>query len=269
MKLAVSNIAWPRGEDAGAAEVLARHGVTGVELAPTLVWPDPLAVTERDAVACRLAWERRGRTVVAMQALLFGKSDLLLFGDPAVRDRAVGYLGGVMRLAGWLGRLVLVFGSPGNRKVGGRAYEEVLPEAVAVFRRLGELALGHGVTFCIEPNPPAYGCDFVTSAAQGAALVAEVAHPGFGLHLDAGGLTLSGERPADLKDAPLAHYHVSEPHLKPIGTAGAPHAVFAADLQARGYDRWCSVEMRQPEGDWRSALESSLMVAREAYGRLP
>jgi len=39
MKLAVSNIAWPREQDAAVADLLREHGVRGIEVAPTKVWP--------------------------------------------------------------------------------------------------------------------------------------------------------------------------------------------------------------------------------------
>ena len=39
MKLAVSNIAWPREQDAAVADLLAGLGVTGIEVAPTKISP--------------------------------------------------------------------------------------------------------------------------------------------------------------------------------------------------------------------------------------
>jgi sugar phosphate isomerase/epimerase len=265
MKLAVSNLAWPVESDGAAAELLGRHGVRAIELAPTKVWPRPAEATEEDVIAYRAFWERRGFQIVALQALLFGRPDLTLFDDPGTRGHTFDYLCRIMRLASCLGAGVLVFGSPGNRRVNGRPPAEVRPVAVDLFRRLGEAAHRHGVSFCIEPNPPAYGCDFVTTVEQGAQLVAEVGHPGFGLHLDAGGMALAGESLERVGAVGPRHFHISEPHLCPIGTGSTPHAVYAEQLRQVGYERWCSVEMRMAERDWLVILDESLAQAGRLY----
>ena len=46
MKLAISNIAWRREEESEVLRQMQTHGVTGLEIAPTAVWPDPLSVTD-------------------------------------------------------------------------------------------------------------------------------------------------------------------------------------------------------------------------------
>jgi D-psicose/D-tagatose/L-ribulose 3-epimerase len=263
VKLAASNIAWPAGADVQAASVLSAGGATGVELAPKKVWPKPLEATESDAAAVRGWWERRGLRVCAMQALLFGRADLTLFDDAATRGRTVEYLAGVIRLAGWLGAGAMVFGSPKNRLTAGRPAAEVRAAALDAFRHLGDIAVQAGTCFCIEANPPEYGCDWVTTAAEAAALVTGVGHPGFGLHLDAGGMALTGELGPLPAGAEPRHFHVSEPHLRPVG--GPHHAALAAALQAAGYAGWHSIEMRQPEGDWAAALAAALGAAARSY----
>jgi hypothetical protein len=50
-RLAISNIAWDPSEDDAVAAVLHRHGVTGVEIAPTK-WRDrPLDAPPEDIAA--------------------------------------------------------------------------------------------------------------------------------------------------------------------------------------------------------------------------
>jgi sugar phosphate isomerase/epimerase len=265
MRLAVSNIAWPAGSDAAAADLLRRHGVPAVEVAPTKVWPQPADVTEAEAMAYRSWWERRGMAIVALQALLFGQPGLTLFDRAATTERTLDYLGRIIRLAGWLGAGALVFGSPKNRLAAGKPAAEVWSTALGLFRRLGAVAERHRTVFCIEPNPPEYGCDWVTRVAEGAALVAEVGHPGFGLHLDAGGMMLAGDNLAGLGPVRPGHFHISEPHLGPTGTCGAPHTAFAEELRRIHYDRWHSIEMRMPEGDWLATLDRSIGNAVRLY----
>jgi sugar phosphate isomerase/epimerase len=198
-----------------------------------------------------------------MQALLFGRAELTLFESPAVRRQALEYLARIIQLGGWLGARALVFGSPLNRRVQGRALKEMLPLACDTFRWLGDQARACGTCFCIEANHSVYGCDFVTTLAEAVELVQHVAHPGFGLHLDAGGLALTGESLANLSVQPR-HYHISEPHLAPVGSADTDHATLARQLVQLGYHGWLSVEVRESPR-WRDNLRAALEHARRDY----
>lgn len=266
MKLAVSNIAWPADADAEAAELLRHHGATGVELAPKKVWPDPVSATEAEAHAVRNWWESRGLSIVAFQALLFGRPDLVLFGTPSVRDELAETLDRLCRLAGWVGARALVFGSPKNRLRGERPLAEVWPVAVDFFRRVGDRAQSHGVTIGLEANPVEYGGDFVTHLHDAVQLVQAVNHPGFGLHLDTGGMILTAERIQNLSGVHPVHFHISEPNLAPVGgTPSSAHPQFAADLWECAYTDWVSIEMRQPPTHWQAAVEQALRFARDVY----
>ena len=50
-KIAISNIAWSPADDRSVAVVMRDVGVVGLEVAPTMMWPKPLEVSESDA-AC-------------------------------------------------------------------------------------------------------------------------------------------------------------------------------------------------------------------------
>lgn len=264
MRLAVSNIAWRPDEDRAMARLLAAAGVDAVEVAPTRLWPRPLEV-EGDAVDAYVQlWRDHGVEVVSMQALLFGRPDLQLFGDAADREVLFAYLCGIHRLAARMGARRLVFGSPGNRRIGARSAAEAEDIAAAFFARIGRDAAAVGVELCIEPNPPSYGCDFVTRAAEGLALVQRVGEAGFGLHLDAAGTALAGDDPAAAVRAcagHLRHFHVSAPQLGHVCRGGAiDYPGVVAALRASGYDQLVSIEMRTQaaSGDNRPALAETV-----------
>jgi sugar phosphate isomerase/epimerase len=249
VNLAVSNIAWPRDRDAAVAAVLREHGVTGIEVAQTKLWPNPLEVRDDELDACRGWWEDRGVRVVAAQSLLFGRPDLKLFESVETRTKTLDYLSGVVRMCGRLGAGALVFGSPKNRQVGSLAMPQAIAVAVKFFCRLADAAEAAGTAVVLEANPPEYGADFVTRAADAVELVSAVNHPGFRLHLDTGCMTLSNDPIRESFDAGfpwLRHFHVSEPNLDPPGTFGrVDHPAFAAELRHRGYTHWVSLEMRE------------------------
>jgi len=263
VKLAMSAIAWEPPEDEAAALILREHGFEGVELAPTKIFPRPDAATDAEVAACREAWERRGLRVVAMQALLFGRPELTVFGE--ARERTLEYLSGVARLGARLGAGALVFGSPRNRARGALPAAEAWRSAVGFFRALGSAAAEAGTCVCIEPNPPRYGADFVTTSEEALRLVEEVASPGFGLHLDAACALLAGEDfPARLRKSAhvLRHVHLSEPDLAPVRKGGGLDLpAISAALRDVGYSGWISVEMK-PAG-----LEA-LRAAAELAARL-
>lgn len=253
MKLAISSIAWTPAEDEVAATALAELGIGAIEIAPTVRWPTPLTVSEAEAAAYRGWWAARDIEIVAMQSLLYGRPDLALFGPVEGRAAMIEYLGGICRLAGWLGATRLVFGSPGNRRAGDRSAAERDDIAVEFFRAVGARAEVAGTVLCIEANPAEYGCDWVRSVTEAAALVRAVDHPGFGLHLDAGGMLLHGdsfgEVAAAIADPGALHFHASDPQLAPLGEGDSAsprwHADLAAGLRHAGYRGVVSLEMRR------------------------
>jgi D-psicose/D-tagatose/L-ribulose 3-epimerase len=249
-RLAISNIAWPNEADDTIALLLAQRGIAGLEVAPTKIWPAPREATDRQVDDYRAWWEARGIRIVAAQALLFGRPDLRLFEGAAIRDEALEYLCGIARICARLGAGALVFGSPKNRFVGPMDRDAAWRIAVDFFGALGEACASFGTTLVIEPNPPQYGADFITRAAEAIALVQEVDHPGFRLHLDSACMASVGddvEATVDAGAAYLRHIHFSEPNLAPL-TAGSLHqSRLAAKLREVAYPHFCSLEIRQPE----------------------
>lgn len=270
MRLAVSNIAWPVAADAAVADMLAAEGVAGVEVAPTKIWPKPAEATDAELDACRATWEGRGLPIVSAQSLLFGRPELTLFDDAAMRQRTLDYLASVVRTCARLGAGPLVFGSPKNRRRGPMPATEAFAIAVEFFGRLAAIAERDGAVIALEANPPEYAADFVTRAPEALELVRAVNRPGLRLHLDAACMTLAGDDPAIIADgrAELCHFHASEPMLAPLGTASkVPHAALAGHLRSAGYGGTVSIEMREPEPFSIDALRTAVRFAQAVYGR--
>jgi D-psicose/D-tagatose/L-ribulose 3-epimerase len=269
VNLAVSNIAWTAAEDDAIAQLLAELGVKGLEIAPTRVWPAPLEATAAQIDEFRERWAAHGIGIVAMQALLFGRPDLVIFGSEDQRAATLKYLQRVMAMAARLGAKALVFGSPKNRQRGGMPIPEAEEIAAKFFAAAGAAAEAEGVTLCIEPNAEEYGCDFLVTTQEAVEFLERVPSKGIGLHLDAAMLKLNGEEPAGAlrMAAPrLKYFHVSEPSLAVIGTAGVDHASTGRAVKASGYAGWKSIEMRAGEAGTNVAnVRAAVEVARRHY----
>nr|WP_246335617.1 TIM barrel protein [Microcella alkalica] len=271
--MAVSNIAWSSEDEPAVAAALMRLSVTRVEVAPTKVFADPLAVSEKERGRYQKFWADHGISIVAFQSMLFGREGLQLFGEPGSRRELIETLRGFIDLAGSMGVHRLVFGSPKNRvRPPHMSEREAFTIAVDAFSVLGESAFRSGTVLCIEPNPPAYECNFVVNAAQARRLVGAVQSQGFGLHLDAAGLTLAGD---DLAAEVVAsgdaiqHFHISAPQLGPISAAGVDHRGAARSLKRVGYEGCVSIEMRPVPGSAAvESVEQAVNTARTEYAAL-
>lgn len=269
--LSISNIAWDPSEDDAVAALLIREGVTGIEIAPTKWRERPFDARPDEIAAYRAKWETRALRVVSLQALLFGRPDLQLFDTPASRAAMSDFLRRVIDFGAALGAGVLVFGSPKNRLRGSLPLRDAVEIATEFFRDLGAHAHSQRVALCIEANPVQYGCDFITTTAEAVELCRVVDHPGIRLNADLGGMTLSGEDPAQSLAAAapfISHFHASEPDLAELG-ARADHDAAARGLSAISYDGWVSIEMRAAgtggPGRNLEAVERSILLARRAY----
>ena len=271
MKLAISSIAWRPHETTAIVEIMKSHEVSGIEVAPTLLFSTPVKAGEEEVTGVREYWNCNGIDVVAMQALLFGRDDLMLFREPSLRQALASYLEKIIVLASRLGVGPLVFGSPRNRDTGNLSNAEALDIAVEFFRKMGRVAECNGVVLCIEPLSPRYNCNFITNTSEAVELVQAVDHPGFGLHMDAGVLTMNGEsyaRALELAFPLMRHFHISEPMLKKITNAETNHETLAFILRDLCYEGWISIEMRQGQGDSnREVVDQCLGYVREIYFR--
>jgi D-psicose/D-tagatose/L-ribulose 3-epimerase len=271
MKIAISNIAWSVEEEPAIGALMQHLGIQGVEVAPGKIGPKPALLSDDEVRRYRATWNDRGIEIVAMQALLFGVEGLAIFESAAARKKMGDYLARILQIGGTLGAKALVFGSPKNRLVGALSGAEIDSVAVPFFREMGAVAADNGTCLCIEPNPRAYGADWITTAKEAEAFVERVDRPGFGLHLDAGALHMQNEGPAEIRLAGnrIRHFHASEPQLAPLQPGSAvPHETYAATLRAIGYPRWVSVEMRQVPGQTSSlaTVETALRCAIGTYG---
>lgn len=269
MRLAISNIAWDIAEDEAVAALLLRHHVDAIDVAPGKYFPQPMRTSEPEIRRVKDGWHARGIEITGMQALLFGTVGLNVFGPPASQAALLQHLDAVCRIGAGLGAHKLVFGSPKNRDRGGLSDAAAMAIAVPFFQRLGDVAASHGVIVCLEPNPRIYGANFMTTSAETAEVVIQVAHQAIRMQFDTGALTINGEDPAAVLTSCtslIGHIHASEPHLVPLGDGGTDHSKMFNALMQSLPNHLVTIEMLATQNEPHAvSIDRALAAATRHY----
>ncbi len=255
---------------------LRERGVTGLVIAPTMVWPEAPAVNRRQARDFHNRVTGAGLAVVGMQSLVYNLEGAALSGDKAGQRVLTEHLKRQADLAGRLGATSLIFGSPTLRR------EVNHVDAVAVFSEVAVAAAQNNTTLCIEPLS-GYGNEFITTTVQGVQFVQRVrevvgapgAH-GVGLHLDSAAIAGQPQSSPPLEIAAaqaavgITSFDASAPNLEPPSThPEVPHRQMGYALRTAGFDGYVSLEMRPPAGaqDPVAAYLQEVEVVQAAYNQ--
>ncbi|MEM7020353.1 MAG: sugar phosphate isomerase/epimerase [Pseudomonadota bacterium] len=269
MRLAISNIAWDVVEDEAMAKLLQRFNIDAIDIAPGKYFPQPNKAREQDIKYVKQWWAEHGIELTGMQSLLFGTSGLNLFGSAKVQNTMLEHLTSVCRIGSGLGATRLVFGSPKNRDRNGFNMQETLDIAAQFFNRLGDIAKSYEVQVCLEPNPPLYGANFMTTSPETARVVELVAHHAIKMQLDTGALTMNTEDVNDVVESHadlIGHIHASEPELLPLGDGGTDHDKIFNSLVRHLPNHLVSIEMvATTDEPHLVSVERALQVATQSY----
>lgn len=268
IRLSVSNLAWADAVKGEALARLAALGVQGVEVAPTRIadWDE---LTPARLRGYRQELEAAGLRASSLQAVFFNRPDAHLLGDEAGFAAMLEHTRKIADIGAELGAGVAVFGAPRNRLRGDRAPEDAKALAAERLRILGDAVAGAELFLGMEPVPPVYGGDFLTTADEVIDMVLATDHPWVRVHLDTGCVKLAGDRIGEAvrKALPLlVHFHAAEPQLGTFGTPQSDHAAAAAALREAGYGRWIAIEMREPPADALAEVETAVRFVQRTYG---
>lgn len=262
MKLSISNIAWEEKDDAQVYSWMKKYGFTGLEIAPTRIFPDrPYEkVGEAEAWSKKLLAEN-GFVVPSMQSIWYGRNEKL-FGTEEERNILSTYTREAVDFAEVIGCKNLVFGCPRNRAVPDGGNTEM---AVSFFRELGNYASEHGTVIGMEANPPIYNTNYINDTLSALELIHRVDSQGFRLNLDVGTMIQNGEKAEELVGNVklINHVHISEPGLKIIENREL-HRELCRILKEEGYDGFISIEMGKKEDI--SFIEDVMKYVQEIFG---
>jgi len=268
-KVAISNIAWPQEHNREALALCKDLGFTGIEIAPakTFVdWPQRIP----DVHGFNKIIVEHGFSVVALQAIIFGVEGVELFVSDDTRSRLADELRKVASLAESLGAHACVYGAPRSRDPGLLCFEAAREIAVEFFSSIAPIFESKGTCLAFEANDASYGCRFITRTAEAIDLVRRVARPGIRVQIDTGTIFIGNEDTAVIQNAVefAGHVHISEPYLRPLGSANSDHVAMSAALVAANYDGWISVEMRETD-EWRRNIERAAQLIKAIYRTAP
>lgn len=238
MKLSISNIAWTAEHDAQMYSFLMEQGFTGLEIAPTRLFPkNPYDYFDDAKEFAVLLKSKYGLSISSMQSIWYGVSQSIFAADED-RNILIAYTKKAIDFAEAIDCKNLVFGCPKNRVI---PSDEYLPFAYDFFRTIGEYASRHNTTIAIEPNPPYYNTNFINTTSEAFEFCKKIDCDGLRVNVDLGTCMNYNESVDFLNEniQLVNHIHISEPMLVPIERRPLHN-----QLKTLNYDKYFSIEMK-------------------------
>ena len=242
--LSASNIGWAKEDDVAVYAAMQAAGFTGLELAPTRIFPaPPYEHLNGAALFGGYLKNRWGFAVPSIQSIWYGQTGSIF--NAADHEELLNYTAEAFAFAHALHCPSLVFGCPKNRTLpAGREQDpETLAVGEAFLDKAGTLAARWGVRLALEPNAPEY-TNYLNTAGEVLALLKKLGNPGLALNFDLGAVLSAGDRVEDFANDMhwVSHVHISEPGLAVIQKR-PEHRALALLLGAVGYKGFVSIEM--------------------------
>lgn len=245
MKLSISNIGWIAEQDNQVYKLMQANGFTGLEIAPTRIFPEnPYDKLKEAGVWSENLKRKYGFTVPSMQSIWYGRQEKI-FGTEEELNILINYTKKAIDFAVAIGCNNLVFGCPQNRSIRNGADEKL---GIRFFKIIGDYAFGKGTVIGMEANPPIYNTNYINDTVAALNLIQQVDSEGFRLNLDIGTMIQNDENVNILKGHVhlINHVHISEPRLKPIFHRKL-HQELKDILITEEYQKYVSIEMGKIE----------------------
>lgn len=241
MKLSISNLSWGNKPIIEFAESLEDVGIDGVEIAPSLIWPEPEKVHLNDVKKVKEQLLESGLKVSGIQSLLYGHPEFQLFQPEMWRSMKM-HLEKMFELSSTLDSKVAVFGSPKNRIKGNLNSNNANEIASEFLASLVPSLENNDVVLTLEPNAREYGADYLISYEDVCSLSQIIGSNRIAPQIDTGCLWMNGEQPklALMRQMPH-HIHLSTPNLGEV--PGESNFKEFLDLAKElNYSKWITIE---------------------------
>ena len=270
MKFAICNELFEGWTFADTCAKIREIGYTGVEIAPFTLAPRVDQVTREQRNAIKRAADEAGIAILGLHWLLARLEGFHINSpDSAIRRKTADYLRAQVDLCGDISGTLMVFGSPGARKVlPDVSIDDAFEYAADTLRQITPTLADRGVTFCLEPLSTAE-TNFLNSADEGARLMDMVDHPRVRLHLDVKAMSAEKDSiPAIIRKhhGHTGHFHANDPNLRGPGMGEVDFTPIFATLREVGYPGWVSVEVFDFKPDPVTIAMESLAYMRKTSG---
>jgi sugar phosphate isomerase/epimerase len=248
IRLGICNELFEGWEFARVCQTVKALGYEGIEIAPFTLAPRITDLSTSRRRELRAIVADSGLATIGLHWLLARTEGFYLTSpDPEVRRRTGDYLIALAEATRDLGGSLMVFGSPKQRDLmPGVSFEKAAEFAAEVFGRIMPAIGAMDVDFCLEPLAPSE-TNFLNTCDQAEALIKQVDHPRFKLHMDV--KAQSGETGSSVPELILrhaghaGHFHAQDVNLRGPGMGSVDFGPIMRALVESGYDRWVSVEV--------------------------
>ena len=267
MKYAICNETFEGWDHGRMCERIAELGYTGLEIAPFTLAPRITDVNPARRAELRRQAEAADVRILGLHWLLAKTEGFHLTStDSAVRKRTGEYLAELARAAADLGGDILVLGSPLQRNLapgvtpaqGDELAADTIAHCLPALKQTR-------VFLCLEPLTSAE-TNFMTSAAQGVALIRRIAHPFVRLHLDVKAMSSEARPVPEIIRANaehLHHFHANDSNKRGPGFGTVDFKPILQALKEVKYSGWVSVEVFDYSPDSDTIARESIRYLRE------
>lgn len=266
-RYAICNETFEGWDHARVCRQVAELGYQGLEIAPFTLAPRITDVSPARRQQLRKEAEAAGLQIIGLHWLLAKTEGLMLTSaDAAVRQRTADYLVELARCCRDLGGDLLIFGSPGQRRLPpGATKAQAAEYALDTLQKAAPGFQDAQVRFCLEPlSPP--DANFLNTAAEGVELLQRLNHPHFALHLDVKAMSTEDSSAQDLirrHAGVMAHFHANDPNLRGPGFGDTDFVPIFQALKDCHYQGWVSVEVFDYKPDPITIARESIRYMKE------
>jgi sugar phosphate isomerase/epimerase len=267
MRYAICNETFEGWPHERVCDFAAGLGYQGLEIAPFTLAPRITDVTAEQRRLLRRQAESSGLRIIGLHWLLAKTEGMQITSpDETIRQRTADYLVELARCCRDLGGELMVFGSPGQRRIPASATRaEAADYAVDTLQRALPGIADSGVKLCLEPLA-APEADFINTCEEAVQILDRLNHPAFLLHQDVRAMSAEETPIPQLihRFAPrLAHFHANDPNRRGPGFGNTDFIPIFRALKELNYQGWVSVEVFDYSPDPETIARESLAYMRK------